>query len=175
MISLIINFVNKYILKINLLLTNTVFCFIIFENYSQFGVNMAEYNTEQKKRLLEFLEENHDNAYTIEEITTELKSRGASVGKSTVYRLMTRLVEEKRVKRQLAEGSRKAIYRITLDAHCHNHLHLQCIKCGRVLHLDEDTSDKLLDTVKRLNDFSVSEEDTVLMGKCSDCNLGGKK
>ena len=136
---------------------------------------MAEYNTEQKKLLLEFLEKNHDSAFTIEEITTELKSRGASVGKSTVYRLMTRLVEEKRVKRQLADGSRKAIYRITLDEHCHNHLHLQCTKCGRVLHLDEEVSDRLLDTVKMLKDFSVSEENTVLMGKCADCTLGGKK
>jgi Fur family ferric uptake transcriptional regulator len=136
---------------------------------------MAEYNTEQKKLLLDFLEKNHDSAYTIEEITNELKSRGATVGKSTVYRLMTRLVEEKRVKRQLSDGSRKAIYRITLDSHCHNHLHLQCIKCGKVLHLDEEVSDKLLDTVKQINNFSVSEEDTVLMGKCADCKLGGKK
>ena len=136
---------------------------------------MAEYNTEQKKLLLDFLEKNHDSAYTIEEITNELKSRGATVGKSTVYRLMTRLVEEKRVKRQLSDSSRKAIYRITLDSHCHNHLHLQCIKCGRVLHLDEEVSDRLLDTVKQINDFSVSEEDTVLMGKCADCKLGGNK
>ena len=136
---------------------------------------MAEYNTEQKKLLLDFLEKNHDSSYTIEEITHELKARGATVGKSTVYRLMTRLVEEKRVKRQLSDGSRKAIYRITLDSHCHNHLHLQCIKCGKVLHLDEEVSDKLLDTVKQINNFSVSEEDTVLMGKCADCKLGGKK
>lgn len=136
---------------------------------------MAEYNTEQKKLLLDFLEKNHDSSYTIEEITNELKARGATVGKSTVYRLMTRLVEEKRVKRQLSDGSRKAIYRITLDSHCHNHLHLQCIKCGKVLHLDEEVSDKLLDTVKQINNFSVSEEDTILMGKCADCKLGGKK
>ena len=137
---------------------------------------MAEYNTEQKKLLLEFLEENHDSAYTIEEISQALKLKGASIGKSTVYRLMTKLVEEKRVKRQLADGSRKAIYRITLDEHCHNHLHLQCTKCGKVLHLDEKTSDELLNTVKILNDFSVSEEDTVLMGKCAECKFrGGNK
>ena len=136
---------------------------------------MAEYNTEQKKLLIEFLEENHDSAYTIEEISNALKKRGASVGKSTVYRLMTKLVEEKRVTRQLAGGSRKAVYRVILDGHCHNHLHLQCIQCGKVLHLDEKTSDELLDTVKKLNDFSVSEEDTVLLGKCATCSFGGKK
>lgn len=136
---------------------------------------MAEYNTEQKKILLEFLEKNHDNAYTIEEISTELKAKGASVGKSTVYRLMTKLVEEKRVKRQLASGSRKSIYRIVLDEHCHNHLHLQCTECGRVLHLDEKISDELLNTVKKLNAFAISEEDTVLMGRCATCSVGGKK
>ena len=37
---------------------------------------MAEYNTEQKKLLLEFLEKNHDSAYTIEEIAQELSKRG---------------------------------------------------------------------------------------------------
>ena len=87
---------------------------------------MAEYKTEQKKLLLEFLEKNQDSSYTIDEITDELKARGASVGKSTVYRLMTKLVEEKRVRRQLSETSRKSIYRIVIDDHCHNHLHLQC-------------------------------------------------
>ena len=55
---------------------------------------MAEYNTEQKKLLLGFLEENHDSAYTIEEIAQELKSRGANVGKSTVYRLIAKLVDD---------------------------------------------------------------------------------
>lgn len=136
---------------------------------------MAEYNTEQKKLLLEFLKKNHDSAYTIEEIALALKNQGASVGKSTVYRLMTKLVEEDQVKRQTLGNSRRATYRIIIDTHCHNHLHLQCISCGRVLHLDEKTSDELLSTVKSLNDFSISEEDTVLMGRCANCSIGGKK
>ena len=133
---------------------------------------MAEYNTEQKKILLDFLSSNSTQAYTIEEITDAI---GKGIGKSTVYRLMTKLVEEKRVKRQLASGSRKAIYRIVLDEHCHNHLHLQCTECGKVLHLDEKISDELLDTVKKLNAFAISEEDTVLMGRCATCSYGGKK
>lgn len=132
---------------------------------------MAEYKTEQKKLLLDFLQENHDSSYTIDEIAALLKKRGAGVGKSTVYRLMTRLVEEKRVMRQVTGGSRKAVYRIMVDEHCHYHLHLQCTDCGKILHLDEKFSDELLCTVKRLNDFSVSEEETVLMGKCSKCSL----
>ena len=54
-------------------------------------------------------------------------------------------------------------------------LQYQCQKCGKVLHLDEKASDELLYAVKTLSDFSVSEEDTVLFGKCANCTERGKK
>lgn len=132
---------------------------------------MAEYRTEQKKKLLEFLRSNSGSSYTIEEIYTALD---ASMGKSTVYRLMTKLVEEKQVHRSAGVG-RQFVYRITADEHCKHHLHLQCTDCGRVLHLDEATSGALLDSVREAGDFLVSEEDTVLMGKCVGCKIRGGK
>lgn len=131
---------------------------------------MANYHTEQKKLLLDFLRENSGRSYTVEEICAGL---GSAVGKSTVYRLMTRLVEEKMVHRTAGEG-RQFLYRITADEHCKHHLHLQCTDCGRVLHLDEATSDALLDSVRAAGGFSVSEEDTVLLGRCAGCRVGKK-
>lgn len=126
---------------------------------------MARYNTEQKKILLDFLSANSGKSYTIEEITSALSGK---IGKSTVYRLMTGLVEEKKVHKSAGEG-RTFLYRITADEHCRHHLHLQCKDCGKVLHLDEATSDALLMGVRCARDFLVSEEDTVLIGKCADC------
>ncbi len=126
---------------------------------------MAQYHTEQKKLLLDFLSTNSGRSYTIEEIISELDG---NIGKSTIYRLMTRLVEEKKVHKSAGDG-RTFLYRITADEHCKHHLHLQCKDCGRVLHLDEATSDALLDSVRCARDFLVSEEDTVLMGKCAQC------
>ena len=131
---------------------------------------MANYHTEQKKLLLDFLQKNSGRSYTIEEICKEL---GDSVGKSTVYRLMNGLVEEKKVHKS-AGGGRQFLYRITADEHCKHHLHLQCTDCGRVLHLDEATSDALLDSVLASGGFSVSEEDTVLMGRCAGCKVSKK-
>ncbi len=137
---------------------------------------MAEYHTEQKKILLDFLKANSENSYTIEEIVAELSKKGGTVpGKSTVYRLMTKLVEEKRVRRQAGERGRRFVYRIIGDDHCRYHLHLQCTKCGKVLHLDEKLSSTLLQSVNAANDFSVSEEDTVLMGRCADCKWRSKE
>ena len=132
---------------------------------------MAGYNTEQKKILLDFLTSNSGKSYTIEEITASL---GGGIGKSTVYRLMTRLVEEKKVRKSAGE-SRSFVYRVTADEHCKHHLHLQCKDCGKILHLDEATSDALLCSVMSAKDFSVSEEDTVLLGKCASCKTRNVK
>ena len=137
---------------------------------------MSGYNTEQKKLLLGFLEKNSDRSYTVDEIVEGIKqSVGESaLGRSTVYRLMTRLCEEKRVQRFAKEGSRRFSYRIIADDHCRNHLHLKCLGCGRILHLDRATSDSLLEQVRLMKDFSISEEDTLLFGNCSECKIGGK-
>ena len=138
---------------------------------------MSSYNTEQKKMLLDFLERNSDSSYTIDEIVLNLRqSEGENApGKSTVYRLMTRLVDQKRVSRFAGEGSRRFLYRIIADDHCRNHLHLKCLGCGKILHLDRETSDALLKSVKEIKNFSVSEEDTLLFGNCAECKMGERR
>ena len=132
---------------------------------------MAEYATEQKKKLSDFLQQNAHRAFSVEELVEELQvtyGNGAP-GKSTVYRLMTHLVEEGVVKRFVKGHSRRFVYQIVGGEHCRSHLHLKCIGCGRLLHLDEQVSDALLDQIRHHSDFSVNEEETVLFGECSSC------
>ncbi len=132
---------------------------------------MAEYVTEQKKILKKLLEENCDSAYTIEELIDKMRinADGHVPGKSTVYRLMTKLVAEGTVKRFVRGNSRKFAYQIVMGEHCDCHLHLKCMGCGRLIHLDESVSDELLDKVRSISDFSINEEATVLFGSCADC------
>jgi len=131
---------------------------------------MANYHTEQKKILLDFLRANSESSFTIEEIIEGIGDE--AIGKSTVYRLMNKLVEEKTVLRSAGERGRQFVYRIIACEHCRYHLHLQCTGCGKILHLDEQTSHNLLKGVKNAQGFCVSEEDTVLLGKCSLCQEG---
>ncbi len=132
---------------------------------------MAQYVTEQKKKLKRLLEDNCDKAYTVEELVEKLRLRAdtGTLGKSTVYRLMTRMVEEGSVKRFVRGNSRKFAYQIVMGERCDCHLHLKCTGCGKLIHLDEDVSDELLDKVRDISDFSVNEEATVLFGKCGQC------
>jgi Fur family ferric uptake transcriptional regulator len=138
---------------------------------------MAEYMTEQKRILKRILEDNADRAYTVEELMEKLRQSSGerAPGKSTVYRLITHLTEEGTVKKFLRDGSRKFAYQIVMGEHCDCHLHLKCMDCGKLIHLDEDTSDELLGRVRDISNFSVNEEATVLFGKCSDCGERNKK
>lgn len=132
---------------------------------------MAQYHTEQKKMLLQFLREHSDDSFTVDEITAAMQESGGEhiPGKSTVYRLMTKLTEEKKVRRFASESGRSFVYQSLANEHCHYHLHLKCTACGKILHLDQKTSDALLGVVANAKDFAVSEEDTVLFGKCALC------
>ncbi len=136
---------------------------------------MAEYKTEQKKILLDFLQKNSEKSFTIEEIAESMeKTEGHPPAKSTVYRLMTKLVGEGKVSK-FAGSDGRFVYRCNTSEECKHHLHLQCTECGKLFHLDGGTSHRLLHEVKSAGGFSVSESETVLMGKCLLCTDGGKK
>ena len=132
---------------------------------------MREYNTEQKKILTSFLRTNHEKAYTIEEIADELKRLfgEAAPGKSTVYRLISHLVEEGQVSRLPKGRGRSFVYQSLECNKCHTHLHMRCVSCGRLFHLDDDLSEELLVKVRELCGFSVNEKDSVLLGSCNSC------
>ena len=132
---------------------------------------MAVYSTEQKRMLSDILSENRENAYSIEELIGELRKRYGedAPGQSTVYRLITHLVEEGKVKRFVKGNGRRFVYQI-MDCHgCGRHLHLKCVGCGRLIHLDSAASTELVKKIESVSDFSVMETQTVLFGECADC------
>ena len=133
---------------------------------------MAAYNTEQKKILTSFLRQNRERAYTIEELISALDKLygNEAPAKSTVYRLIHNLVDEGQVRRLVKGHGRKFVYQAVMSDSCRCHLHMRCISCGKLFHLDEQLSDELLLKVRDLCGFAVSEEETILLGKCLSCN-----
>ena len=98
---------------------------------------MSGYQTEQKRKLLAFLEQNAEAAYSIDEIIrglSEAHPNETLPGKSTLYRLMTRLVDEGAVKRFVKGNSRHFVYQLLRGKDCVGHLHLRCSSCGHQPH-----------------------------------------
>ena len=132
---------------------------------------MPSYDTEQKRLLIEYLAKNADNSQTIEEITEGLSRLGAerAPGKSTVYRLINKLLADGEVKKFSKAGTRQAAYQLVAGAHCDSHFHLKCTECGRLFHMKEILSRELVNRISETQSFSVSQAETVLYGRCKDC------
>jgi Fur family ferric uptake transcriptional regulator len=52
---------------------------------------------------------------------------------------------------------------------CRSHLHMKCLDCGRLLHLDGALSEALAGRIRKEADFALCEEETVLFGRCAAC------
>lgn len=131
---------------------------------------MSEYKTQQKEVLLDFLYAHRDTPMRVEEITESLQGACENApGKSTVYRLMGRLCEEGKVKRFEQGSSRTYLYQYVGGEDCHHHLHLRCLSCGKLLHMEHEQTERLLREIYGDAEFLVDQEETTLFGRCRSC------
>lgn len=135
---------------------------------------MSIYHTEQRRVLTDFLSKHSETPFTIEELILALQNDptiSSVPGRSTVYRLMTKLVDEGIVKRFVKGHSRHFHYQIVSSHHCHDHIHMKCTKCGKLYHMDDAETEKILYDVLHKTNFMVDREETTLYGTCSHCHL----
>ena len=126
-----------------------------------------QYNTSQKTAVLDIFKKNPDKQFSADEVFTMVCSDGC--GKSTVYRLLTNMCSDRLLKKYVKEGSKKSVYQLA-GTHCSHHIHLRCVECGTVIHLDDvfsrDIQNKIFETQK----FTIDESVAILPGKCDSCS-----
>lgn len=129
------------------------------------------YKTEKRKEILQFLT-SVNNPATIEEICDAILTDGS--GKSTVYRLVSRLVDEGALRRIADAKTRRVTYQYISHGACSEHLHLKCKDCGRLIHLDNRTSSQLGEEILRTRGFSL-DLGALLYGRCERCVYAKKE
>ena len=127
-----------------------------------------EYHTKQMDTLLSFLKSNPDKHYSVYEIAENICL--GELGKSTVYRLIGKLVDKGYVRRFVKNGTKQFVYQYVNCSHLCSHLHLKCVDCGKIIHLDMNISEELEKKIYSESGFSVDEHKTMLYGKCGKCN-----
>ena len=127
---------------------------------------MKIYHTHQRQSLLNFLKKNQEKAFRIEEIVEAMAAE--SISQSTVYRLMTKLVDDGLVHRTVKGNSRSFVYQYISDEKCENHLHMKCTDCGKVYHLDSSMTSAIQSNIRNNTSFEIDSH-TVLLGKCGEC------
>lgn len=129
---------------------------------------MREYQTEQRKRLLAFFEENSTQQFTIDEVEERL-SADTTISRSAIYRNVSRMVGGGLLKKALTKDGRKTLYQFADCVGCCERIHLQCERCGKVSHMEKEADEAALRGVLLGNGFQLDEHATMLVGVCKAC------
>lgn len=128
------------------------------------------YNTAGKKAITEYMKHNSHRQFSVDELYAALLDFGASVGKSSLYRLLERMVAEGEVRKfKESERSSATFQYIGSDKDCSHHLHLKCVNCGKLVHLECPNSVELIAHIYEEHGFFIDSKKSVLYGKCKDC------
>lgn len=129
---------------------------------------MPKYMTKQRKALLEFLSNHADEELSARHIAELLNDDSVSI--SAVYRNLSALEQEGKIRRVTKSGSREVFYQYTDCHECKDCLHLSCEKCGKTYHMNMPDADRLVQALAQNDEFAIDKSNTVLYGICKDCN-----
>lgn len=133
--------------------------------------NTNGYNTKQKENLLAFLMRNKDKHTNVREIGIFLANEGTPMSTATIYRQLEKLVEQGVVRKYILDGSTGACFQyIENSSCCHEHFHLKCTSCGRLLHIDCNFLTGINKHILEHHGFTVDSSQTVFYGICSECS-----
>lgn len=128
---------------------------------------MPKYMTKQRKALLDYLSRHADEKLSARQMEAALNGEGVSM--SAVYRNLSDLEKEGKIRRVNQSGSREVFYQYTDGAHCKECLHLSCEKCGKTYHMNSAGARMLIENLAQSDEFAIDKANTVLYGVCRDC------
>ena len=128
---------------------------------------VPKYMTKQRKALLRYLSQHADETVSAKQIEAALSGEGISI--SAVYRNLSELEREGKIRRVNQSGSREVFYQYTDGAHCRECLHLSCEKCGKTYHMNTEGAQMLVQNLAQSDAFAIDKANTVLYGVCKDC------
>ena len=124
--------------------------------------------TPQRRAVLNIIMENPGKHLTTEEIYDLVKVQCPDIGLATVYRTLQILDEMDLImKINLDDGCSRYEYNVHQDDHEHHHL--ICTNCGKIMEVNEDLLDSIEDQIEKDYDFSITDHKVKFFGLCSTC------
>lgn len=128
------------------------------------------YVTASRKKILDFLKSNSDRTVAAADIDDYLKRSGNEVNITTIYRYLEKLANDGTVIKYVAEKGGRAVYQyVELGNRCEEHLHLKCVRCGSIIHLDCAFMDEISEHIGKEHGFTLQCRNSILYGVCREC------
>ena len=112
------------------------------------------YATASRKKILDYLKKNSDSEVNI----------------TTIYRYLDKLEKEGTLIKYVAEkGSQAAYQYVELGHRCEEHLHMKCVQCGCIIHLECEFMDEISEHILKDHGFALQCKNSILYGTCEKC------
>lgn len=132
----------------------------------------SKYKTRQKEELLEFLEKKPGVHITVGEVCDYFRAQGKTIGQTTVYRNLERMVDEGIVNKYVIDQNTPACFEyMSIDSHAGSGVcfHCKCERCGKLIHLSCSEMNELSEHLSTHHRFLLDPRRTVFYGVCEEC------
>ena len=123
---------------------------------------LQKYKTKQRDEILGVFRDNPEKCMSAREVAAMVDA-----GEATVLRALSALTEEGLLRRFSADAKGSAQYRLNTCAD--EHIHLKCLGCGRLIHMDCGFTENIREHFMKDHDFMLDSSRTVIYGVCGDC------
>ena len=134
--------------------------------------NKAQYQTKQRDELLTYLESMSGQHITVNDVCEYFKAKGKSIGTTTVYRQLEKMVDQGIVTKYVIDAGSPACFEfVGADSHHPNGscYHCKCEVCGKLVHMHCDELPQMQQHIKEHHGFTINPMRTVFYGICESC------
>ena len=126
------------------------------------------YQTRQQEAIEQLFSARPEECLTAEDAYHALRESGMEIGKTTVYRSITRLCQAGRLRRYVPHDSGTAAM-FQFNPCQESHMHIRCIHCGALAHLHCEEVEAFSRHLTQHHGFVLDEGQTILYGSCEAC------
>lgn len=123
--------------------------------------------TNQRCKLLEFLTQDEDQHFNVEQIYQGLNAQGETIGINAIYRMLAHFEQAGIVERRLFDSD-KAVYELSTKP---RHDHFVCVNCGKLIEFNDALIDLRLGLVAERYGMSIDHHSLSIYGHCTDCRV----
>ena len=124
---------------------------------------------------LEYLKNSNDHTVTAADVDEYLKKHDSEVNITTIYRYLDKLAKDGTVIKYVAEKGCQAAYQYVEPGRgCEQHLHLKCVKCGKIIHLECHFMEEISHHIEESHGFTLQCKNSILYGVCKECKGSGE-
>ena len=127
--------------------------------------------TPQRKEIVRVFCEHSTKQHHLsaEELYEILREKNFDFGLATVYRSVE-LLSSLGILSRIDFGDGRARYELSAgNSKAHNHHHLICLNCKKIIEFEEDLLDDLEKVIEKKSKFKIKNHEVKFFGYCSEC------